>query len=61
MSSGTHRSWSPGHSVAATRPDESARPTGLTAERYEDLNIYRLGWALGHLEFASGDPAAACT
>jgi DNA-binding NarL/FixJ family response regulator len=30
-----------------------------TAERYEDLNVIRLGWALGHVELASGDPAAA--
>jgi DNA-binding NarL/FixJ family response regulator len=44
------------------RADE-ARQIGsadrVTSERYEDLNIYRLGWALGHLELASGDPAAA--
>jgi DNA-binding NarL/FixJ family response regulator len=31
----------------------------VTSERYEDLNIYRLTWALGHLELASGDAAGA--
>ena len=30
-----------------------------TAERYEDANVLRLGWALGHVALVSGDPAAA--
>jgi AAA ATPase domain len=44
------------------RTDEARKVASAdraTSERYEDLNIYRLGWALGHLELASGDPVAA--
>ncbi len=48
--------------VSLGRADE-ARELGeanlRTAERYEDVNVLRLRWALGHVALASGDPAAA--
>jgi DNA-binding NarL/FixJ family response regulator len=48
--------------VSLGRADE-ARELGeanlRTAERYEDVNMLRLGWALGHVALVSGDPAAA--
>jgi DNA-binding NarL/FixJ family response regulator len=31
-----------------------------TATRYQDLNQLRISWALGHVELAGGDAAAAC-
>ena len=30
-----------------------------TAERYEDVNVLKLRWALGHVALVSGDPTAA--
>ena len=30
-----------------------------TAARYEDLNVMRISWALGHVELSAGDPVAA--
>ena len=48
--------------VSLGRADE-ARELGevnlRTAERYEDVNVLSLRWALGHVALASGDPAAA--
>ena len=48
--------------VSLGRADE-ARELGeanlRTAERYEDVNVLRLRWALGHVALVSGDPAAA--
>jgi DNA-binding NarL/FixJ family response regulator len=44
------------------RADE-ARKLALTgvrvAEQYDDINLLKVPWALGHLELAAGDPAAA--
>ena len=48
--------------VSLGRADE-ARELGeanlRTAERYEDVNVLRLHWALGHVALVSGDPTAA--
>ena len=44
------------------RVDEARRVASTdlrTSERYEDLNILRIRWALGHVELACGDPVAA--
>ena len=38
---------------------ELGRTDVLVAERYEDLNVLRIRWALGHVELACGDPVAA--
>jgi DNA-binding NarL/FixJ family response regulator len=48
--------------VSLGRADE-ARELGVanlrTAERYEDVNVLKLHWALGHVALVSGDSAAA--
>ncbi len=44
------------------RVDEARRVASTdlhTAERYEDLNVLRIRWALGHVELACGHPVAA--
>ena len=48
--------------VSLGRADEARELASAdlrTAERYEDVNVLRLRWALGHVALASGDPAAA--